>query len=173
LTGAPYNYAEDNPLNVMDPTGLCGTASLTEFADCFNPVSSGNIAYEGAVALNNATGINLAGLLTKRAVVDLGAAGVCVTPVLDAGCPVALGAAWAVSTSSIVANGIETDFCDPGQLAAEEAVTTTLLGFGALGVYSTGAADAANAPGYARAIIRGGPAALEALLNGPIATHGG
>lgn len=39
--------------------------------------------------------------------------------------------------------------------------------------YTTGAANAVNAPGYARAIIRGGPAAVEALLNGPLAAHGG
>jgi RHS repeat-associated protein len=56
LTRAPYNYVEDNPVNAVDPTGLCGAGSLSEFADCFNPVSSGNLAYQGAVALSNATG---------------------------------------------------------------------------------------------------------------------
>jgi RHS repeat-associated protein len=173
LTREPYSYVEDNPLNAADPTGLCSDGSLSGFLDCFNPVSSGNLAYKGAVALNNATGINLPGLLTKPAVVDLGAAGVCATPLIDLGCPGALGAAWSVSTSSIVANGIETDFCNPEQLGAEEGVTTLLFGFGALGVYTTGATEAADAPGYARAIIRGGPAALEALLNGPLAAHGG
>jgi hypothetical protein len=58
-------------------------------------------------------------------------------------------------------------------LASEEAVTSLLFGFGALGVYSTGAAEVAKAPWYARGIIRGGPAAVESLLNGPAATHGG
>jgi hypothetical protein len=78
-----------------------------------------------------------------------------------------------VSSSSVIANGIDTNFCDPAKLAGEETVSTLLFGFGALGVYTTGAADAINAPGYARAIIRGGPALLEALLNGPSAAHGG
>lgn len=173
LTRAPYNYVEDNPVNAVDPTGLCSDGSLSGFLDCFNPVSSGNIAYKGAVALNNSTGINLPWLLTRPAVVDVTAAGVCAVPLADAACPAAIGAAWSVSTSSIVANGIDTNFCNPGQLGAEEGVTSLLFGFGALGVYTTGAADAVNAPGYARAIIRGGPAALEALLNGPLAANGG
>jgi RHS repeat-associated protein len=173
LTREPYSYVEDNPLNAVDPTGLCSDGSLSGFLDCFNPVSSGNLAYKGAVALNDTTGINLPWLLTRPPVVALGAAGVCAVPLVDAGCPAAIGAVWSVSTSSIVANGIETNFCDPGQLAGEEDVTSLLFGFGALGVYTTGAADALNAPGYARAIIRGGPALLEALLNGPLAARGG
>jgi RHS repeat-associated protein len=175
LTRAPYNYVEDNPVNAVDPTGLCGAGSLSEFADCFNPVSSGNLAYQGAVALSNATGgaVNLPWLLTRPPVVDLGAAAVCVAPGPDLGCGAAIGAAWSVSTSSVVASGIETNFCNSGQLAAEEGVTTLLAGFGALGIYSTGAAEAGGAPGYARAIIRGGPAALEALLFGPLAARGG
>jgi hypothetical protein len=88
-------------------------------------------------------------------------------------CAGAIGATWSVSSSAIAANGIDTNFCNPEKLAGEEAVSTLLFGFGALGVYTTGAADAVNAPGYARAIIRGGPALLEALLNGPPAAHGG
>jgi hypothetical protein len=138
-------------------------------------VSSGNLAYQGAVALSNATGgaVNLPWLLTRPPVVDVTAAGICAVPLADAACPAALGAAWSVSTSSVVANGIETNFCNPGQLGAEEGVTTLLAGFGALGIYSTGAAEAGGAPGYARAIIRGGPAALEALLFGPLAARGG
>lgn len=173
LTRAPYNYVEDNPVNSLDPTGLCSDGSISGFLDCFNPVSSGNLAYKGAVALNNTTGIDLPWLLTRPPVVALGAAGVCAVPLVDAGCPAAIGAVWSVSTSSIVANGIETNFCNPGQLAGEEGLTSLLFGFGALGVYTTGAVDAVNAPGYARAIIRGGPALLEALLNGPLAANGG
>lgn len=87
--------------------------------------------------------------------------------------PVTFGAAWSVSSSSVVARGIETNFCNGGQLAAEESVTTVLAGFGALGIYSTGAAEAGGAPGYARAIVRGSPVALEALLFGPLAARGG
>jgi RHS repeat-associated protein len=173
MTRAPYSYTEDNPVNATDPTGLCSDGSVSGFLDCFNPVSSGNLAYKGAVALNNTTGINLPWLLTRPAVVALGAAAVCAVPLVDAACPYAIGATWAVSTSSIVAEGVETNFCNPGQLAAEEGVTSLLFGFGALGVYTTGAADAGNAPGYARAILRGGPALLEALLNGPPAAQGG
>jgi RHS repeat-associated protein len=173
LTRAPYNYVEDNPVNAVDPTGLCSAGSLSEFADCFNPVSSGNLAYQGAVALSNATGgaVNLPWLLTRPPVVDLGATAVCVAPGPDLACGAAIGAAWSVSTSSVVASGIETNFCNSGQLAAEEGVTTLLAGFGALGIYSTG--EAGGAPGYARALIRGGPAALEAALFGPLAARGG
>ena len=136
-------------------------------------MSSGNLAYRGTVALNDATGINLPWLLTRPPVVALGAAAVCAVPLADAACPAAIGTAWAVSTSSIVANGIETNFCNPSQLVSEEGVTSLLFGFGALGVYTIRAADVVNAPGYVRAIICGGPAALEALLNGPLAANGG
>jgi RHS repeat-associated protein len=175
LTRAPYNYVEDNPVNATDPTGLCSDGSPSEFLDCFNPVSSGNIAYKGATALSSATGgvVNLPWLLTRPPVVALGAAALCAAPGPDLVCAGAIGATWSVSSSAIAANGIDTNFCNPEKLAGEEAVSTLLFGFGALGVYTTGAADAVNAPGYARAIIRGGPALLEALLNGPPAAHGG
>jgi RHS repeat-associated protein len=173
VTGEPYSYAEDDPIDLVDPTGLCGIKSVSDFLDCFNPVSSGNLAYKGATALSEATNgvINLPWLLTRPAVVDLGAVGVCVAPGPDLLCGGALGAAWADSTSSIVAKGIETNFCDPEQLAAEESVTSLLFGFGGLNIYLNGAST--DAPGYARAILRGGPAFLEALLNGPPAVHGG
>jgi hypothetical protein len=42
MTCAPYNYTEDKPVNATDPTGLCSGGSISEFLDCFNPVSSGN-----------------------------------------------------------------------------------------------------------------------------------
>jgi RHS repeat-associated protein len=175
LTREPYSYVEDNPLNAVDPTGLCSVGSISGFLDCFNPVSSGNLASKGATGLSEATGgaINLPKVLTQPAALAIGAAAICAVPYLDAGCLTAIGVVSTVSTSSVVATGIETNFCNPARLAGEEAVTALLAGSGALGVYATGAASAAGAPGYARAIIRGGPALLEALLNGPPAAQGG
>ena len=142
ITRAPYTYGEDNPLNEGDPSGLCGVSSLTEFGECFNPVSSNNLAYEGAEELNSATGgvVNLPWWLTRPAVVDLGALGICAFPDTSPACPEALGAAWSDSTSSVVAAGIETDWCEPAKLVAREAANSLLLGFGGLGIYTAEAA---------------------------------
>lgn len=175
LTRAPYDYAEDNPLNEGDPSGLCGVSSLADFGDCFNPVSSSNIAYEGAVELSNVTDgeINLPSLLTQPPAVDAIALGICATPYLDVGCPYALGAAWGDSTSSVIATGIETDWCEPAKLAAQEAANSLLFGFGGLGVYTANAAAAQDATRIAMAIIRGTPVILQGLLDAAVSTHGG
>lgn len=43
-----YGYASENPINSSDPTGLCGFSSWGDLGDCFNPISNGNIAHQGA-----------------------------------------------------------------------------------------------------------------------------
>jgi RHS repeat-associated protein len=175
LTRAPYDYAEDNPLTESDPSGLCGVSSLGEFGDCFNPVSSGNLAYEGAEELSSATDgtINLPSLLIRPPVIDAGALIVCAVPYSDFACPEALGAAWSDSTSSVIATGIETNWCEPTKLAAEEAVNSLLLSFGGLGVYAAQAAAEQGATRLALALIRGTPLTIQGILDAALAKHSG
>jgi RHS repeat-associated protein len=49
--GPPYAFVNDNPLNMTDPSGLCGISSLGDLGDCVNPTSEGNLAYQGAHAV--------------------------------------------------------------------------------------------------------------------------
>jgi RHS repeat-associated protein len=175
LTRQRYSYAGDDPSNLADPTGLCGFRSLGSFGDCFNPVSSGNLANQGAQALSKATGgaVNLPWLLTRPALVDAGAVAVCAVPFVDAGCLPALGAAWSVSTSSVVAAGIATHFCDVGILAAQEAINTLLLAGGGLGRWGLEAAGQQGAPVLPQIIIRGGFVAAQGTLDAILQTKGG
>jgi RHS repeat-associated protein len=175
FTRAPYNYVEDNPLTEGDPSGLCGISSLGDFGDCFNPVSSGNIAYEGAVELSNATHgvINLPAILTHPAVVDGAALLTCAAPPLDAGCPFALAAAFSDSTSAVIATGIETAWCEPAKLAAQEAANALLLGFGGLSAYAAKAAAELGATRLALTMIRGTPVTIQGLLDASLAKHDG
>ena len=176
FTREPYGFVNGDPLSEGDATGLCGFSSLGDFGDCFDPVSSGNVFYKGAVGLKNVTGgvIDLPWLLTQPAVVDAGALLACAAPVVDTAiCPPALGAAWTVSSSSVVARGIETGWCNPGKLIAEEGVNTLLLGSGALGYWTAGAAGEMDASGLAMTFIRGGPVATQGLLDVFEAKHGG
>lgn len=50
-TRSAYGYTADNPLSGIDPLGLCGTGSVGAIFDCVNPVSKGNLAYQGAKAV--------------------------------------------------------------------------------------------------------------------------
>jgi RHS repeat-associated protein len=170
LTLAPYSYVNDNPLNASDPTGLCGLSSFGDFGDCFDPTSSGNLAYKGAEALKKATGgeVDLPWLLTRPTVVDGAALLDCAAPfgVTDAACPALLAAAWSDSTSAVIAQGIETSWCDPANLAAKETVEALLLTFGGLGGRAAAsAAEEQGAPALARLMIRGGPVATQGLLD--------
>ncbi len=64
ITNASYAYANTSPLNWTDPMGLCGTSSILDIGDCFNPASGNNLAYQGAdsvyQALKNASARDLA-----------------------------------------------------------------------------------------------------------------
>ncbi len=167
FTLAHYNYVEDNPLNGSDPSGLCGLGSLGDFGDCFDPTSSGNIAYQGAEALNKITdgAINLPWILTRPALVDAAALLGCAAPGTDAVCPELLAAAWSDSSSAVGAKGIETSWCSPGQLSAEETVNSLLLGFGGLSKFAAGAAAKQGANALAKTLIRGGPVVTQGLLD--------
>jgi RHS repeat-associated protein len=167
-TRARYVYVNDNPVNATDPTGLCGFSSLSDLGDCVDPTSSGNLAYRGATELSNVTDgvVNLPWLLTRPAVVDIGAVAICATPAIDAvACGPALAAAWTDSTSAVAARGIETNWCDPTKLAAEETTATLLLGFGGLGKFAVGAAGQQGASRLALTLIRGAPVTTQGLLD--------
>ncbi len=167
FTLAHYNYVDDNPLSGSDPSGLCGLGSLGDFGDCFDPTSSGNVAYQGAEALNKVTGgaVNLPWLVTRPAFVDGMALLGCAVPATDAACPALLAAAWSDSSSSVIAKGIETGWCNPGQLSAEETVNSLLLSFGGLSKFAAGAAAKQGANALARTLIRGGPVVTQGLLD--------
>jgi hypothetical protein len=169
FTLAHYNYVDDNPLNGSDPSGLCGLGSLGDFGDCFDPTSSGNVAYQGAEALNKVThgAVNLPWLVTRPAFVDAAALADCAAPlaVTDAVCPELLAAAWSDSSSSVIAHGIESGWCEPAKLGAEETASTLLLGFGGVGKFAADAAAKQGATTLAKTLIRGGPVVTQGLLD--------
>jgi RHS repeat-associated protein len=163
LTRAPYGYARGNPVANVDPSGYCGVESVGSFLESINPVSSENCAFQAAEALNGATGIDLPGTLSQPAVVDVTAVGICVLPGTDVACGAGLVAAFGDATAGVVAEGKETNFCDIPHLVAEEGVNAVLLGFGGLGLGTGNLAG--DAPLAAQGIIRGGPAAAQAVLD--------
>ncbi len=167
VTREPYGYALENPVGKVDPSGYCGVESGEEIVESINPFSSENCAYQGAEALNRATGIDLPGTLTQPAVVDIAAGVICATPGLDAGCTPALYFAFGDSTASVLAEGFNTQFCNLPHLLAEEGINTVLLGFGGLGLKSLEMAG--DAPGFGKALLRGGPALAQGALD--IARH--
>jgi RHS repeat-associated protein len=167
FTLAHYNYVDDNPLNGSDPSGLCGLGSLGDFCDCFDPTSTGNAAYQGAEALNKVTSgvINLPWVLTRPAFVDAAALLGCAAPGSDAVCPELLAAAWSASSSAVIGKGIESSWCNPGQLSAEETMDSLLLGFGGLSKFAADAAAKQGANALAKTLIRGGPVVTQGLLD--------
>jgi RHS repeat-associated protein len=51
LTGQPYSYTNNNPVNGSDPSGLCGLSSLGDALDCLNPIEhAGAISGVASVA---------------------------------------------------------------------------------------------------------------------------
>jgi len=54
-TGAPYNYAEDNPLNLLDPSGLSGCGSIAIISTVCNWGQESGISNVAAGALEYLT----------------------------------------------------------------------------------------------------------------------
>jgi RHS repeat-associated protein len=165
LTRAPYDYAGDNPLNRVDPRGLCGLGSVIDALENFNLISEENCGYQAAEALDNATGVDL----RDPAVVDAEAAVTCLAPVTDAICGGALTGSFLFSTSAVVHEGIETHFCDASHLAAEEGINALMFGFGGLSLKTAGMM--AGAPLAAKTVGRGGPAAAQGVLDAAEGQH--
>jgi len=90
-TRQAYAYANDDPINSTDPSGLCGTGSIGGILDCVNPVSSGNLAYQGASAVGNYLGSHTVGvcLNLSAGAGGYGSASGCVA--LSGGTPTVLG----------------------------------------------------------------------------------
>jgi RHS repeat-associated protein len=168
-TRAPYDYTGDNPLNRVDPRGLCGVGSVSDVLESFNPISEENCAYQGAEELNDATGVDLPGTLSQPEVVDAGAVATCLAPVADVVCGGALTFSFIDSSAGVVHEGIETNFCNSSHLAAEEGVNVLMFGFGGLSLKTAGMM--AGAPLAAKAAARGGPAAAQGLLDGAESQH--
>lgn len=169
LTRAPYVYAGDNPTNMVDPSGLCGI-DPGDWLENINPISEENCAYQGAEELNDATGIDLPGILSSPPVVNVVAGGICLAPVSDLVCGAALIYAFATGSADILAEGFETEFCDVPNLAAQGAVNAILLWFSGL---ASAAGDLAkNAPPAAKSIIQGGPAVAQGGVDAAQSKHG-
>ena len=48
LTRSPYGYGQENPISRIDPSGLCGVSSVSDFLESLNPTSEENCAYQAA-----------------------------------------------------------------------------------------------------------------------------
>ncbi len=152
ITGEPYSYASDSPINSGDPTGLC---NANPFSESF--WTQGNCLSEAS------NSVGLTPYITNPALVDLGAVVVCAVPLTAVACPGAIAVAFGSSTLGLVGQGICTNWASPGHLAAEEAINATLAGSGALGVKL--AKLGAEAPAYAKALFQGLPDGLQGALD--------
>lgn len=114
-TRVPYAYAHDNPTNSSDPSGLCGLGSLGDLGDCINPISSGNLAHQGAQWVVDHPG----------QAAELAAAGVCVAATQPELCLYAAGGAFAGRS---IENGFSA--CSWSQFGTNEVMTgaETILG---------------------------------------------
>jgi RHS repeat-associated protein len=45
-----YEYAGDNPINSVDPSGMCGIGSLSDFGDCFSDAANFAKRHENAIS---------------------------------------------------------------------------------------------------------------------------
>ena len=168
LTRAPYSYAGDNPVNMVDPSGFCGI-DPGDWLENINPISEENCAYQAAEELREATGVDLPGTLSSPPVVSTIAGGICVVS-SGLACGAALLYAFGTSSASVLAEGFETDFCDVPNLLAQEAINGILLWFSSLN--SLIGTLAKNAPPGAKAIIKGGPAVSQGGLDAAQSKHG-
>jgi RHS repeat-associated protein len=66
--GSPYSYANENPLQYVDPAGSCGIGSVGEIAESFNIFSEENCAYQATKAVADLLGNNLAAVATVSAI---------------------------------------------------------------------------------------------------------
>jgi RHS repeat-associated protein len=48
ITRSPYGYGQEDPISRIDPSGLCGVSSVSDFLESLNPVSEENCAYQAA-----------------------------------------------------------------------------------------------------------------------------
>jgi RHS repeat-associated protein len=173
LTRSPYGYTQDNPINRVDPSGLCGVDSVSSIVESINPVSEENCAYQGAEELKNATNgaVDIPGTLTQPEVVDAGAVGICLAPVSDLVCGAAIGFAFSDASAALLKEGMENEFCDLSHLLAQEGINAILAAFGGLGLKTAGMS--AGAPPLAQVIIRGGSALIQGALDAVRGASGG
>lgn len=168
LTRAPYSYAGDNPVNMVDPSGFCGIHP-GDWLENVNPISEENCAYQAAEELREATGIDLPGTLSSPPVVSTIAGGICLVS-SGLACGAALIYAFGTGSASVLAEGFETDFCDIPNLLAQETINGILLWFS--GLNSIAGSLAKNAPPGAKAIIKGGPAVSQGGLDAAQGKYG-
>ncbi|HET8814414.1 MAG TPA: RHS repeat-associated core domain-containing protein [Solirubrobacterales bacterium] len=169
LTRAPYTYAGDNPVNMVDPSGMCGI-DPGDWLENINPISEENCAYQAAEELKDATGIDLPGILSSPPVVSAIGGAICLAPVSDLVCGVALLYVFATGTAGVLGEGFESEFCDVPNLVAKEAINGILLWFSSFRFLIDGLAK--NVPPAAKAIIQGGPAVAQGGLDAAQSKYG-
>ena len=74
-TREPYGYAQDDPVNAADPSGLC-TLNPSGWLDDINPFSSSNCAYQGTKAAVDALGVSPTDISSVTGVLAMVAAAV-------------------------------------------------------------------------------------------------
>jgi RHS repeat-associated protein len=158
ITGQPYSYANDNPINGTDPTGLdCG---ITDPGGCINDTVAGGVSL-GASALNT-VGQGLAAAAPVAApILDAGAGVGCVA--FTAACPAILGVNTGVQEVLVGAQAAYT----PGYSASDALAAQGSIATGyALGALGAGAAEYSDLGTLGKALLGTAVGSPQILLDG-------
>ena len=170
-TGAPYDYADDDPINGADPTGRCNFESVGGVIESFNPFSEENCAYKVFQAL----GANASAISSVTGTLAVVLAGTGVATPLAAALEVvsAASGAYAAGQDAAEGKGLDAALDGLGAVLGGEALAgkflsaiteSAALSAQTLDELTAGAREAAELKGVAEALEQAGDLDLADVL---------